>query len=870
MSDHQNASQAPPGKEKPLDAANVKRAETLSNGTEDDGESIEPSHGFGKSARVMDPAWAAAHLAQKAKQSAAAVKASETRNANSAKKADSGKPNSEYTGGDFDIYAAAANDFAEAVSAAKASKPPRLTYSGERIAAMRKAFGLLARVSIFTLWWWAWKDGKEGELGMWTKPPEHPFGTPGITLDEALARFNADPHYAGIGVKCGPVPGESTFVYGIDYDGYDKAERFAPKEWLDTPMYRERTPSGGINFHGLAMFIGPPLAAAKQTDREIYTESRYLTVTGDVLEGSLETIGVADPRPLYKAIGVSDPQPYGAKKMNVECHNAPISEEELTDVERRILAAVRARVKDDPDKRSECDFAFCCEAIRHGATDEQASRLLCAARWRVKLERLDYVSNTIAKARESVGNPPPASEAPASREGVENSPPLDEHETFWQETKRIGKGEELNDKTTTRIYSLEEMLDEYIYVSDGQVASKADPRWRRMWPDFRRFTAASNEPGPRNGTTYIADLWMEHPERETVDAITFRPGAGRKTRSPKDELALNTWREPPCMTPPENWEEIAAPFFEHAAFLVSKPEELAVLLNWLAHIHQKPGELPQYGILMTTPTHGIGRNWLSAVIARTAPGLAALDVDLPLFLEGDFNEIVSQKLLAVVNEIRAGTMISHKQFERFKQMITNSQREINVKYGRKHIEFNCCRWLLYSNHFDALPLEREDRRLMVIENPREPKSADYYDRLYKLAQDRDFIASVREALLRRDITGYNACGIAPRTEARAKVIEAGLSDADEEMQFVIDTHPSDCITANDLCDKLFGPNSLPSERMRVRWIAPKAGAIKHKERPRVFRKQSRIWVLRNHDLWLTATALEIAAEAERGMPSNVF
>jgi len=57
---------------------------------------------------------------------------------------------------------------------------------------------------------------------------------------------------------------------------------------------------------------------------------------------------------------------------------------------------------------------------------------------------------------------------------------------------------------------------------------------------------------------------------------------------------------------------------------------------------------------MIATTHGIGRNWLSSVLARVLRGHVACSVDLGAILESDFNGALSQKLLAVVDEAHEG------------------------------------------------------------------------------------------------------------------------------------------------------------------------------------------------------------------------
>ena len=77
-------------------------------------------------------------------------------------------------------------------------------------------------------------------------------------------------------------------------------------------------------------------------------------------------------------------------------------------------------------------------------------------------------------------------------------------------------------------------------------------------------------------------------------------------------------------------------------------------LDWLAHIEQRPGELPHHGWLHISPEHGTGRNWLASVIARLWKGYVAPNFDLSGMLRTGFNGALSRKLIAIVDEIREG------------------------------------------------------------------------------------------------------------------------------------------------------------------------------------------------------------------------
>lgn len=438
---------------------------------------------------------------------------------------------------------------------------------------------------------------------------------------------------------------------------------------------------------------------------------------------------------------------------------------------------------------------------------------------------------------------------------------------FRKESQAIGEGPAESDPHPG-LYTIVEMVKEAVFISDGsQVALRDDPRLVWSFADFVNMTRASEVgSGPKGGRpTGAAKLWLKHPQRITVHTRTFRAGGRLFCQSPDDVLAINTWREPPRIAPPSDWRERARPFFDHVEYLVPIPEEREFFLNWLAHIEQQAGVLPHVHVLMFTTRQGIGRNWLASVCARAWAGVTALDVDLPSLLEGGFNGRLSRKVLAVVNEIHGGGG-NYRHADRLKGLLTDERRRINPKFGREYDEFNAVRWLMFSNHENALPLDRFDRRVYAIQNPVRPRSVGYYAKIYRMASDAQFIASVREALRTRDIRRFNPGMHAPLTETKQRVIEAAMPEADRLMLELVRDHPSDCITAERLCRSLWGIRTTAKEMGALPYIAARAGAQRYPEQIRLGPKRVRyrVWILRNQGKWLAASSHDVGWEVQRG------
>lgn len=419
---------------------------------------------------------------------------------------------------------------------------------------------------------------------------------------------------------------------------------------------------------------------------------------------------------------------------------------------------------------------------------------------------------------------------------------------------------------TTKIYTPEEMLAQLVFIKEGsRVADRRFPRSRLSLSDFKNSTLASvvtvqgNNGKPR--TIPCADVWLKDEARLDVDTITFKAGAGELVRSPDEgKPALNLWKPQergPC---PEEWEKIAQFFVDHVCWLWGN--EADAFLDWLAHAEQNPGELPHSGWLHVSEIHGKGRNWIAGVLARVWSGNVATSVDLGVLTEKSFNGCLSCKVLAIVDEVREGGQDMWRQAQNIRTTLSEERRRINPKYGAQHHEWNACRWLLFSNHTNALPLDEKDRRFRVAEHKGPVKPPRYYQRLYWLLEQPDFIRSVAEFLNRRDISSFNPGKLPPMNAAKQALVNANKSDEEKLFEDIAQRWPVDVITGVEITE-LTG--SQPTSN-RARGYALDRAGIKSVRKIKVGRGLNpfaQAYALRNHDKWGRASPAVLRQEVDR-------
>lgn len=378
------------------------------------------------------------------------------------------------------------------------------------------------------------------------------------------------------------------------------------------------------------------------------------------------------------------------------------------------------------------------------------------------------------------------------------------------------------------VLTLDQAHAEFVFIGDGSHIANRSTKNLRKYGDAVHEYAASKHPvdtgkiddegRPIIKTVPVMRRWIESDARLTADTITWAPGEPEFCRAPErlqgGDRAYNLWTPPRMLPIPTNWQDWAMPFVHHVEYLVPIEAERTRFLRWIGHIFQRPGELPHTCYLMIATETGIGRGTLASILTRTLRGYVAANMNVDALL-GGFNGRISQKLLATVDEVREGNSANrYVKAEALKSKITEETSALNPKYGAQSVEKNCCRWLMFSNHMDALPFDNNDRRIIVIENPTWRAQPGWYGRLHDLMKEPAFIASIQHHFMTMDLAGFNPHEPAPINEGKRKALASLESGAGRACHEFAEQWPDELATRSDLV-KFIGAD------------APKGRALDH-------------------------------------------
>ncbi|MGJ0506074.1 MAG: primase-helicase family protein [Methylocystis sp.] len=256
-----------------------------------------------------------------------------------------------------------------------------------------------------------------------------------------------------------------------------------------------------------------------------------------------------------------------------------------------------------------------------------------------------------------------------------------------------------------------------------------------------------------------------------AEAVEFLPGQAELSKDGLGRLVLNLWRAP-------SWQIAEAAeeptlFLDHLSYLFDGDKQVVDhILNFLAHLLQRPQERVNHAILITSEAKGVGKSTLGTIIRRLV-GERNSRVAQSKDLKSSFDGWLVGQLVIQVDEIYeyGNWDLSNK----LKPIITEPTVSVNIKYGPQMEVQNFARLLMFSNHEAPIDLEESDRRYFVFNSTAQPKDPSYYEGLNAYIYSNEGMDAIYTFLMQRDISEFKPFAPPPLTEAKKAIIKASGS-----------------------------------------------------------------------------------------------
>jgi len=211
------------------------------------------------------------------------------------------------------------------------------------------------------------------------------------------------------------------------------------------------------------------------------------------------------------------------------------------------------------------------------------------------------------------------------------------------------------------------------------------------------------------------------------------------------------------------------PIFEHIKSLVNYDfKQYKYVMSWLAQMFQQPHVLPGTCLIFISE-EGVGKDLFSTFISSCVGINYSHNTEKLESLCGKFNSVLGGKVFITINE--TNPIESRQHSENIKYNITAETIAIEGKHKDPITSKNFARFVFFSNHVFAFPVDTGSRRPNIIQSSKKylpanygvEENCKYFTALAKVIQDKRYQKAFLEYMLSYDITTFNPKDI-PKSE----------------------------------------------------------------------------------------------------------
>ena len=204
---------------------------------------------------------------------------------------------------------------------------------------------------------------------------------------------------------------------------------------------------------------------------------------------------------------------------------------------------------------------------------------------------------------------------------------------------------------------------------------------------------------------------------------------------------------------PKDKTRVVGIFKKHLDHLTNYDDESSTyLLNFIAHLIQKPMELPKMAVILKS-RQGYGKDTLIDIISaligkKYMTRTANLD---DVF--GNYNDCLKDRVVLQLNEVEGSKGFANEQG--LKNLITEDDTNLKEKYVGHITQPNYLRVFVLSNNLNPIKIAGDDRRFVVFKANCKKPSKEYFTILHALKNSSDDCQILYNYLNTLDISEFS-------------------------------------------------------------------------------------------------------------------
>lgn len=268
--------------------------------------------------------------------------------------------------------------------------------------------------------------------------------------------------------------------------------------------------------------------------------------------------------------------------------------------------------------------------------------------------------------------------------------------------------------------------------------------------------------------------WLSHLDRQTVEHVGYKPVDDMfYVCEALGETVINTYRAPNIPPVDPTTPRSTKWFKDLVKFLWQEESEL--ILDYCAHLMQRPEKKIHWCPLLITEQEGMGKNLFFEVLSECMGKWNAAIINAAL-LSKTFNTFLVNNRLILINEVQDVSKKDRQAvMSKLKSCITEKDQQIEGKGTNSYLAEIFCSFFIFSNKINAIDIEKGTRRIHVYINRLAPKQQLWYLNIVKQAAEGG-IAEVADMLMTRDISNFRSTGHAPLTDSKVEAVQSNLSE----------------------------------------------------------------------------------------------